>query len=70
MAEHVILFVNDAPVSVAPGAQATAEYAATATATGSVPPALAFGYGVIDADDIAAALVRLRRALQAGADRG
>lgn len=43
----------------APGAQSIAEYAAL-----PVPaPALVFGYGVIDAEEIAPALRRLRRAL-------
>ena len=43
-----------------PGAQSTAEYAMT-------PPdrsAPAFGYGVIDAGEISAALARFRRALE------
>ena len=43
-----------------PGAQAIAEYA---SAPASCPPALSFGYGVIDADEIAASLQRLGRAL-------
>jgi GntR family transcriptional regulator / MocR family aminotransferase len=43
-----------------PGAQSTSEYAAAALAR----PALAFGYGCIDASDIPAALKRLRRALE------
>ena len=43
-----------------PGAQPVSEYSTTQR----VPPALAFGYGVIDAHDIPAALARLRRALE------
>ena len=43
-----------------PGAQSIAEYAMTPPER----PALAFGYGVIDASEILAALVRLRRALE------
>ena len=42
-----------------PGAQATTEYA-----MGDVPPALAIGYGVIDAEAIAPALQRLAAALR------
>jgi len=42
----------------APGAQATSEYA-----VGDVPPAIAFGYGSLDADDIAAAMRALGRTL-------
>jgi GntR family transcriptional regulator/MocR family aminotransferase len=44
-----------------PGAQSTAEYAMTAIER----PALAFGYGVIDAAEISAGLRNLRSALQA-----
>jgi len=44
----------------APGAQSTADYSLTPSAE----PALAFGYGVIDASDIKAALFRLRQALE------
>jgi GntR family transcriptional regulator/MocR family aminotransferase len=44
----------------APGAQSTADYSMTSPAE----PALAFGYGVIDANDIKAALFRLRQALE------
>lgn len=54
-AERIIVHAR----RLAPGSQSTAEYAATA----SVPPALAFGYGVIDAPDIALALEKLRSAL-------
>jgi GntR family transcriptional regulator / MocR family aminotransferase len=43
-----------------PGAQSIAEYSLMPPER----PALAFGYGVIDADDIAAALSRFRRALE------
>jgi GntR family transcriptional regulator/MocR family aminotransferase len=43
-----------------PGAQPVSEY----SITDDVPPAIAFGYGVIDAHDIPAALIRLRRALE------
>jgi GntR family transcriptional regulator/MocR family aminotransferase len=43
-----------------PGAQSTAEYSTSPP----VRPALAFGYGVIDAADIPPALSRLRRALE------
>ena len=43
-----------------PGAQSTAEYAMTSPDR----PALAFGYGVIDASAISVALVRFRRALE------
>jgi GntR family transcriptional regulator/MocR family aminotransferase len=43
-----------------PGAQSTGEYSLAPPDR----PALAFGYGVIDADDIAVALSRFRRALQ------
>jgi GntR family transcriptional regulator/MocR family aminotransferase len=42
-----------------PGAQSIAEYAALPVQA----PALVFGYGVIDAEEIAPALRRLRRAL-------
>jgi GntR family transcriptional regulator/MocR family aminotransferase len=45
-----------------PGAQSIAEYSLASPDR----PALAFGYGVIDADDIATALVRFRRALERG----
>ena len=44
-----------------PGAQSIAEYTLAGPAA---EPALAFGYGAIDATDIAPALARLRRALQ------
>ena len=44
----------------APGAQATSEYA-----MGPVAPAVAFGYGVIDADEIRSALEALRHQLRA-----
>ncbi len=44
----------------APGAQTTAEYALQP----GVPPAIAFGYGVIEPAQITAALRRLRRLLQ------
>ena len=44
----------------APGAQSIAEYSLTPPDR----PALAFGYGVIDADDIATALSHFRRALE------
>ena len=43
-----------------PGAQSTAEYSMTRPAR----PALAFGYGVIDAEEIPKALARLRRAIE------
>lgn len=43
-----------------PGAQPVSDYSTTR----EVPPAIAFGYGVIDAHDIPAALARLRRALE------
>jgi GntR family transcriptional regulator/MocR family aminotransferase len=43
-----------------PGAESTANYAMTR----EIEPALAFGYGVIDAAEIAAALGKMRRALQ------
>lgn len=43
-----------------PGAQPTSDYAMS----GPVPPMLAFGYGVIDADGIRLALRRFRGALQ------
>jgi GntR family transcriptional regulator/MocR family aminotransferase len=43
-----------------PGAESTANYAMTR----EIEPALAFGYGVIDAGEIAAALGKMRRALQ------
>ena len=43
-----------------PGAQSTADYSTSPPKR----PALAFGYGVIDAADIPAALSRLRRALE------
>lgn len=45
-----------------PGAQTTAEYA---SAPAAVAPALCFGYGVVDSDEIARALRRMRRALEA-----
>jgi GntR family transcriptional regulator/MocR family aminotransferase len=45
-----------------PGIQSTAEYALAPPQE----PALAFGYGAIDAEAIAPALARLRRALEAG----
>ena len=45
-----------------PGAQSADEYAAAALAQ----PALVFGYGVIDVEDIAPALRRLREALEHG----
>jgi GntR family transcriptional regulator/MocR family aminotransferase len=45
-----------------PGAQSIAEYSLASPDR----PALAFGYGVIDADDIATALLRFRRALERG----
>jgi len=44
----------------APGVQLTTDFALAS----SKQPALAFGYGVIDSGDIAAALLRLRRALE------
>lgn len=44
-----------------PGAQTTAEYA---FAPAGVAPALCFGYGVVDADEIDRALRRMRRALE------
>jgi hypothetical protein len=37
--------------------------------TSPAEPALAFGYGVIDASDIEAALFRLRQALEGGGER-
>jgi GntR family transcriptional regulator/MocR family aminotransferase len=43
-----------------PGAQSTAEYAIKAPSE----PAIAFGYGVIDANEIKPALVQLRRSLE------
>lgn len=46
----------------APGVQSIAEYAVSPPEH----PALAFGYGVIDEEDIAPALQRLRRALEEG----
>lgn len=46
-----------------PGAQSIAEYAALPVQA----PALVFGYGVIDAEEIAPALRRLRRALESSA---
>jgi len=46
----------------APGAQSIAEYSLTPPRQ----PALSFGYGVIDAGEIAPALSRLRRALETG----
>ncbi|MFC5437667.1 PLP-dependent aminotransferase family protein [Rhodanobacter umsongensis] len=49
----------------APGAEATADYAMTR----DIEPAVTFGYGVIDAGDIAAALKDMRRALGKGAGR-
>ncbi|MFO1339643.1 MAG: PLP-dependent aminotransferase family protein [Burkholderiaceae bacterium] len=58
--------VRDAPRVVAavreacPGAQTTAEYALQA----GVPPAIAFGYGVVEPAQITAALRRLRRLLR------
>lgn len=45
-----------------PGAQSTGDYSMTTPAQ----PALAFGYGVIDAGEIGPALSRLRRALASG----
>ncbi len=50
----------------APGAQSTAEYSMTPPDR----PALAFGYGVIDAGDITMALSRLRRALEERGGKG
>jgi GntR family transcriptional regulator/MocR family aminotransferase len=44
----------------AAGAESTADYAMTR----DVEPAVTFGYGVIDADEIAAALIDLRHALE------
>ena len=44
----------------AAGAEATAEYAMTR----NIEPAVTFGYGVIDAADISAALAGLRRSLR------
>jgi GntR family transcriptional regulator / MocR family aminotransferase len=44
----------------APGAQSIGDYALTPPEQ----PALTFGYGVIEADEIRPALVRLRRALE------
>lgn len=46
----------------AAGAESTADYAMTR----DIEPAVTFGYGVIDAGDIAAALRDMRRALQKG----
>jgi GntR family transcriptional regulator/MocR family aminotransferase len=45
-----------------PGVESTADYAMTR----GIEPALAFGYGVIDASEIAVALRRMRRALRGG----
>lgn len=50
----------------APGAQSIAEYSLTPPQR----PALSFGYGVIDAEEIAPALSRLRRALEVTGTEG
>lgn len=47
----------------APGAESTADYAMTR----HVEPAVTFGYGMIDAVEIAAALKGMRRMLEKGA---
>ena len=46
----------------APGAESTADYAMTR----DIEPVVTFGYGVIDAGEIAVALGRMRRALEKG----
>jgi GntR family transcriptional regulator/MocR family aminotransferase len=46
----------------APGAESTADYAMTR----DIEPAVTFGYGVIDAGEIAVALGKMRRALEKG----
>jgi GntR family transcriptional regulator/MocR family aminotransferase len=49
----------------AAGAESTADYAMTR----GIEPAVTFGYGVIDAGEIAAALGKMRRALEKGPEK-
>lgn len=55
-ADRIVAMVRECT----PGAQPVSEYSITT----DVPPAISFGYGVIDAHEIPAALIRLRLALE------